>query len=405
MTALVQTISSDCTSGKNFPMLPVKLITAIASTLLASATAVSQELKVDFNASATVAIALGWNKSKEVYPALYEIGLTTSAASVLDNGSEIGARFTLRGSQDNPLREAGSGELTSLGRIVLPGTYTDVKVVEESLVDAGPRARFETAYFYIDGGYGEFTLGRDIGVAGRFHEGPRSVFSHARDSDALLDPSGMTITRSRLDWSGNSAKVSFASPRLVGLRVGFSYTPTTEADGLNRSISRSIGGEMTEVWESGFNYSRSLRKIATKLRIGLGYSTAKISEDIPSYLRQVDGWFGGIRIEGRQTALGLSFTEANDGRNVNTLQTNIEDSSDVWTAGVEHELLKTYFSTTYSSLSRESDGLSAISWSVGLKRKITEDFSITGGVQCKKVEIESLKLEGIGAIVELNQKW
>lgn len=386
-------------------MLPVKLITAIASTLLASATAVSQELKVDFNASATVAIALGWNKSKDVYPALYEIGLTTHAASVLDNGSEIGARFTLRGSQDNPIREAGSGELTSLGRIVLPGTYTDVKVVEESLIDAGPRARFETAYFYIDGGYGEFTLGRDIGVAGRFHEGPRSVFSHARDSDALLDPSGMTITRSRLDWSGNSAKISFASPRLIGLRVGFSYTPTTEADGLNRSISRSIGGEMTKVWESGLNYSRSWKKIATKLRIGLGYSTAKISEDLPNYQREVDGWFGGIRFEGRQTALGLSYTKANDGRSVNTLQTNIEDISDVWTAGVEHELVKTYFSATYSSLSRESDGLSAISWSVGLKRKITEGFSITGGVQSKKVEIETLKLEGIGAIVELNQKW
>lgn len=386
-------------------MLPVKLITAIASTLLASATAVSQELKVDFNASATVAIALGWNKSKEVYPALYEIGLTTHAASVLDNGSEIGARFTLRGSQDNPIREAGSGELTSLGRIVLPGTYTDVKVVEESLVDAGPRARFEAAYFYIDGGYGEFTLGRDIGVAGRFHEGPRSVFSHARDSDALLDPSGMTITRIRLDWSGNSAKISFASPRLIGLRVGFSYTPTTEADGLNRSISRSIGEEMTEVWESGFNYSHSWRQIATKVRIALGYSNAKISEDLPNYLREVDGWAGGIRIEGRQTALGLSYTTANDGRSENTLQTNVEDRSDGWTVGVEHELLKTYFSTTYSSLSRESDGLSAISWSVGLKRKVTEDFSITGGVQSKKVEIDSLKLEGIGAIVELNQKW
>ena len=37
--------------------------------------------------------------------------------------------------------------------------------------DTGARGRLETAYLVADGGYGELRLGKDRGVAARFHEG------------------------------------------------------------------------------------------------------------------------------------------------------------------------------------------------------------------------------------------
>ena len=365
----------------------------------------SQEVTANVETDATVAVALGWDNQDEAYPALFEIGVTARLSSILDNGSEVGTRFTLRGSQDNPSRVSGGGQLTNLGRSSIPGIHTDVRFSDGEFSTVGPRARIETAYMYIDGGYGELSVGRDIGIVARFHEGAKSIFSHARDSDSLLDPSGLSIIRSRLDWSGNSAKISYTTPRLIGIRVGLSYTPSTEADGLDRSISRSIGEEMSDTWEGGFNYLYTVRQNGSRVRVAFGYASSRIAETLANYATSIDGWSGGARFEGNRTSLGFSFTSADEGRLQNVIGSNRNDRSEVWTAGIEHRAYGNNFSASFSNLERGSDNLSSTSWSAGIRREVTTGFFIGGGVQSRRIEFVDEELSGFGGILELSQKW
>lgn len=372
---------------------------------LASPFGASQEFTTRIETEATVAIALGWDSKKGGYPALFEISVISHTANILDNGSEIGARFTLRGSQDNPRRQAGGGRIESLGTVAIPGIHTDVKFTNENIPDSGPRARIETAFLYLDGGYGEVSVGRDIGIAARLYEGPRSIFSHARDTDALLDPSGLSIIRSRLDWSGNSAKFSYVTPRLVGIRFGLSYTPSTEADGLDRSLSLSLGDEITDIWEGGINYLHTSRNSGLRYRVGVVYSTSSIPEELTKYVTKIDGWSAGVRIEGTRTSFGFSLTSADEGRVLSLQPLNAEDRSTVWGLGFEHKVFGSDFSATIASLERSSDDLSSISWSTGVKREVAKGFLIGGGIQGRKIELDSRVLDSVGGIIELTQRW
>ncbi len=386
-------------------MLISRFLFFVASVLLALSYAAGQEFTSRIETEATVAVALGWDSKKGAYPALFEIGVTSHSANILDNGSEIGAKFTLRGSQDNPKRVAGGGRIADLGTLAIPGIHTDVKFTNETYPDAGPRARIETAFLYVDGGYGEISLGRDIGIAARLYEGPVSIFSHARNSDALLDPSGLSIIRSRLDWSGNSAKLTYATPRLVGIRFGLSYTPSTEADGLDRSISQTIGDEISNIWEGGINYLYTDRGNGLRFRIGMGYSTSTIPEHLAQYATKIDGWSGGMRIEGAQTSFGLSLTSTDEGRLRGPPPFNTKDKSEVWTIGIEHKAFGNEFSATFAGLERDSDNLSSLSWNTGIKREVANGFFIGGGVQGRKIELETRVLDSAGGIIELTQRW
>ena len=382
-----------------------RFLSTIASVCLAFPFAMSQEVTTNVETDATVVVALGWDNQDQAYPALFEIGVTSRISNILDNGSEIGGRFTVRGSQDNPSRVSGGGQLAILGQSSVPGIHTDVRFSDDKLSTVGPRARIETAYLYIDGGYGELAVGRDVGIVGRFHEGARSIFSHARDSDSLLDPSGLSIIRSRLDWSGNSAKISYATPRLVGVRVGVSYTPSTEADGLDRSVSRSIGDEMSDTWEGGFNYLYTVRRNGSRVRVAVGYASSNIANTLANYATSIDGWTGGFRFEGTRTSLGFSFTSADEGRLQSVLGSDGEDRSEIWTAGIEHSAFGSDFSASFANLERGSDDLSSTSWSAGMRREVTTGFFIGGGVQGRKIEFGTDDLSGWGGILELTQKW
>ncbi|HBQ49254.1 MAG TPA: hypothetical protein DD728_10285, partial [Hyphomonas atlantica] len=104
------------------------------------------------------------------------------------------------------------------------------------------RAELEEAYVYIDGGYGEVRLGRDEGVAARFQENAPSVFSTLALGRQSLDPTGIDMVTTRHDLTGPSAKLSYATPRLVGIRAGLSFTPKADVRGLDRDADRNLPG-------------------------------------------------------------------------------------------------------------------------------------------------------------------
>ena len=154
---------------------------------------------------------------------LGEISLNGQTEKVLESGLRIRARGALRVQRDHPIRPGGTG---GFGGMPLAPTGAFSGLSAALPIDASDvRARVETAYLQIDGGNGELRVGKDRGVASRFHEGTKSVLSHGRLDTTLLDPTGLSAIRTRHDLTGPSAKISYASPRLVGIRAGASFTP------------------------------------------------------------------------------------------------------------------------------------------------------------------------------------
>ncbi|MEO1101296.1 MAG: porin, partial [Pseudomonadota bacterium] len=189
---------------------------------------------------AVTVISVGDADGVDREPVLFELGMKGGLELVLDNGAEIGVRVTWRGQRDHPARAGGAGCLSEAGGPAV-GVFSGAAIGCDG-EDSGPRGSIEGAYAYIDGGYGEVTAGRDVGIASRFYEGPRDVFTHARTADALLDPSGQSFVRLRADLTGPAAKISYATPRLLGARAGVSFTPEANAQGLDWDPVRAVGG-------------------------------------------------------------------------------------------------------------------------------------------------------------------
>ncbi|MEL6286535.1 MAG: hypothetical protein AAFQ18_10010, partial [Pseudomonadota bacterium] len=132
--------------------------------------------------------------------ALAEIELGGRAAYILDNGAEIGGQLVWRAQRDHPNRPGGAGSpIPGVGDAV--GAFSGLSNGAAS-GDVGARGSLETAFIFIRGGYGEFSYGRDTGVAARFQEGDVDVFSHARVSDARLDLTGLGVVNTRANLTG-----------------------------------------------------------------------------------------------------------------------------------------------------------------------------------------------------------
>lgn len=236
----------------------------------------------DLYASATLVFAPGLSDDPafgDGESALYEVSVGSSVERILESGARIGFRGTFRLQKDHAARSGFSGDFPVSGltgpRGALSGFAPSLRADE-----AGPRGSLESAHVYIEGGYGEISAGRDLGIAARFHEGDVGVFSHARAVNPYLDVSGRSLVRTRHDLTGPSAKLSYTSPRIIGLKAGMSFTPEADARGLDRNLQ--FGSEdrpardMDNALELGVNGSRRLRESGLRLRAAIAWSTAEL---------------------------------------------------------------------------------------------------------------------------------
>ncbi|MEL7111378.1 MAG: porin [Pseudomonadota bacterium] len=298
----------------------------------------------------------------EVEPVLGEISLIGTSEKVLENGVRLRARGAFRLQSDHPTRIGGIGGF---------GPDTTAPVGAFSGLSAAPanddsdlRGRWESAYLQVDGGYGEVRLGKDQGVAARFHEGSPSVLSHARLDSALIDPSGLSTVRTRHDLTGPSAKVSYASPRLVGVRAGVSFTPSANADGLDRRPSAGTGGfapEIENAIELALNGTRRLRESGWRFDLGLGWSKADADTRGPGAVYQsVETFSAGTRIEKDDWTFGVSWLESDNGLP--------QSDYSAWSAGLHREAYSTDFSIEYGESSDYAADLESHGWRVGASR-------------------------------------
>lgn len=242
-----------------------------------------------------------------------------AANYVLMNGVEIGAVGALEALWDSPERPGFSrmfppvsdpdalsaGAFSGLARGLLPEDRLD-------------RFSVESAYIYIDGGYGEARLGADEGVATRFHESGPALFAHAGLVNPVLDPDGSVVTRTDHDLTGPSAKLSYASPRILGLRAGLSYTPEVGRWDLDRDPVRAFGGaprpEIENAFEVALNLTRRLPQSGVRLRAGAAWSQADTQYDLqPGLYGKVETWSAGGSAEFSRLRIGASYLGSDNG--------------------------------------------------------------------------------------------
>lgn len=331
----------------------------------------------------------------EVEPLTAEISLIGMTEKVLENGVRLRARGALRLQADHPVRPGGIGGFgnTPLSPV---GAFSGLSA-SPPVADSDPRARLETAYFQIDGGYGEVRIGRDQGVGARFHEGAKSVFSHARLDSSLLDPTGLSTVRTRHDLTGPSAKVSYASPRLIGLRGGISYTPSADAEGLDRRPAAGIGGiapETENAIEIALNGTRRLRESGWRFDVGLAWSSADVSNrNVLAAYQQIDTWSAGTRIEKDDWTFGASWLGSDNGL----------DQSDyrAWSAGLHREAFGGAFSFEYGQSTDDGVQLDSQSFRVGAAREFGSGTKIAFGYLEDRTERLAQNWESRGVVVEI----
>jgi len=251
-------------------------------------------------------------------PFLYTVRGSFGANYVLDNGAEIGLRVSGGLDRDNPARPGFAGVIGPASPAASAAGAFSGLARGPAALDTGPRGRVETGYIYIDGGYGELRAGLDDGVAARFFEGAPLLFRHAGLANAALDPSGLALARTDHDLTGPAFKVSYATPRILGVRAGVSVAPEADAGGLDRDPVRNLGGALQpsieNAVEAALNVSRRLPRSGVRLRAGAAYSEADASSAAaPAAYDRVETWSAGGSAEFSWGAFGLSYLGSNNG--------------------------------------------------------------------------------------------
>jgi len=358
---------------------------------------VNAPLETDFDIESVIVVTplADTDSQIDTEPLLGEISVTGTSEKVLENGVRIRARGTLRLQADHPNRPAGIGGFG-------PNTASPVGAFS-GLSAAAPieasdiRARLETAYLQVDGGYGEMRVGKDLGVGARFHEGAKSVLSHARLDSALLDPTGLSAVRTRHDLTGPSLKVSYASPRILGLRGGLSFTPAADADGLDRRPMAGTGGispETENAIEVALNGTRRLRESGWRFDVGLAWSTADVSNiGLATPYGQVETWSAGTRIEKDDWTLGVSWLESDNGLP--------QSAYSAWSTGLHRNAYDTDFSIEFGQAQDHGAQLDSQSWRVGAARKFGDSTRLAIGYINDQTERINQNWDSQGVVVEI----
>lgn len=305
---------------------------------------------------------------------LYTLRGAFEANVVLGSGAIVGFRTSGGIDKDNPARPGFSGVVGPAPAIAAPSGAFSGLVRRALPGDAGPRARLETGYLYIEGGYGELRAGFDDGVAARFFEGAPSLFRHAALVNPTLDPAGQILARTDHDLTGPSLKVSYATPRILGVRAGVSLTPEANGSGLDRDPAS--GPDIENAAEIALNVSRRLPRSGVRLRAGAAYSQADTAQAaFPGAYDRAETWSAGGSVEFSSLAFGASYLTSNNGLTVtggdySALSAALRMTFGKIDAGLE------FADATDESARADSDSVG-----LSLGRNFGENFRIVAGWQ------------------------
>lgn len=367
------------------------LCSAAIFTATSSPQAFALPLDIESDIEAATVVSLLDDKRADSEAVLYEISLDTEAETILQNGTELGARLTLRGQRDHPLRPGFAGDFGT--GLPVAGAYSGLS--GGSICDeTGARGRIEAAYVRADGGYGELRIGKDRGVAARLFEGAPSALTYSALSNPYLDPTGIKINRTNHDVTGPSAKLSYASPRILGLRAGVSYTPDADGQNLDRSLSDSSGQPgLTNIVEAAANLSRTLRSSGTRIEASLAWSSAEPDNIAGQTRDRMETWSFGANIERNETEFGISWLGSDNGFSGGDYS--------AWEAGVARDFGETRVSLNYGEAEDDLAQLSSEGFSIAASRELSDGFDVALSYQSERLDTPLGDRRSNGVVVEI----
>lgn len=335
------------------------------------------------------------DNARDTAPLLVEVSLTGTADTYLDNGARLRARLSGRVQQDHPMRPGGNGGFGTEDQAPVGG-FSGLSLARP-VSDPDTKARFELAYLQIDGGLGELRLGKDQGVAARFFEGAPSVLSHARLDTSLLDPTGLSVVRTRHDLTGTSTKFSYATPRLLGVRGGVSFTPDAQADGLDRTVSDTAGmlsPDLDSALELALNLSRRLPARRVRFDAALAWSRTDLTSPALAYSHKTmetlsgGGWFdlNGWRLGGSILTSGNGLKGGD---------------YTAWRLGLGSQWQDYDWSLNYAEAEDTALSLTSEGWRLGMGRALAKSTRISLGLLSDKVKTEGLVEHTQAVVVEI----
>ena len=241
---------------------------------------------------------------------------------------------------------------------------------------------------YLDGGYGQISIGIGRGVAARFHEGAPDIFTHSRASNPKLDPGGLNIVRTENDLTGPAAKISYQTPRYLGVRAGISYTPEANAAGVDRDPRRSVAGsntlEIRNVTEGSIQLSRRLQGPDLRIRASTSYAVGDVRGGVPGVeLDDVSVWTLGAEFEFETVSIGADYLSSNNGF------VSGGDYS-AWSIGITKDAFGWEWGVRYGESDEENVRAEGQNWSIGGATKISHNVRIAAGYQRTDVDFGQL---------------
>ena len=372
-----------------------------AVVLASSASAQSLTEGWEFDGRAQLVVAVSTVDEVERLPArnvLGEVGLRATAEKTLQNSAEIGFRFEAKAQQDNPARAGFTGNIDPFGSepdsAQVRGAYSGL-TRSGLLEDASLTGSIETAQFYIDGGYGQISVGYGRGVAARFHEGAPDIFTHVRAANPKLDPGGLNFVRTENDLTGPAPKLTYQTPRLLGVRAGVSFTPDANVAGVDRDPRRSTPGvvspEIENVWEGSVQASRKLTEQNLRIRASVSYSQGEVSlsdsapVDFESQIEDVSVWTIGSELEFETFSIGAEYLSSDNG---------IRDDGDysAWSIGATTEAFDWDWGVRYGESEDENVQAENANWSIGAAKNISENARLAIGYHSSDADFAPIPL-------------
>lgn len=330
-------------------------------------------MSLDYEAT-IIGAALDDQGQAEAESFLYDLMLGIENDHLFDNGLELGFRLGGRVQQDHAQRPGFAGNFQSSDTdqaVVGVRSPTTGIAYADAPLDEGVRARLEQAYIYLDGGWGEVSVGRDVGVASRLDARPPTLLESYHGGTSRLDPSGIAFVRARNDPTGPSAKISYLSPRWLGVRLGASFTPQADADSVDFDPDTSVSGvntaDLENVLEFAASFSRKFGQADLDLRIGLNGATGQSGSNFATF-RDYEAFGAGIEIEKGAWQYGVRYLSSNNavesGDYTATEMSVVRQFGD-WRIGAEYGVAEDEFLNMEGS-----------SWLVGIHKNITDQFAI-----------------------------
>ncbi|HEV7693588.1 MAG TPA: porin [Hyphomonadaceae bacterium] len=332
--------------------------------------------------------------------------LVVTRKDVLDSGLQLTWRGDARLERDTSPRPSFAGVIGSCppsnvtcprvpsgpiyGSPVSPATgiASDGPIADEDLFLA-----VDSASLTISGAWGETVLGFDSGAASMLDARPPTVLQRVSAFSPGLDPSGLVVTRARNDVTGPSAKVSYLSPRWLGVRLGGSFTPTADMRGSDFDPGFDALGlakaDLENVWEGAASFERQFASWDINVRAALTYSHASSSSGFQGF-GDYDAVGAGIEVEKDDWTGGLRWLSSNNAwesgnGDYEAIEASLVRRMGDWRIGAE-----------LGNSTDDLNGVEGTSWLVGATYTLMKNVDLGGALVSSVANVPVLLPSGSG---------